>query len=308
MTNTPSHVPFHCLITKTIHAISRGDFEASREIFKHTVPGKQQEDVTEFAEALGLMSVKLEAREMQLQETIDELERKNKALNRSLSIRNEFGFLFVSFSFLIGIYTLMIGLMADQDLFMYAVIHDHKEIITHLLGLTMLVGLSSLVFKSTLPLSEFGVTTANWQQSLKESGLATGLVLVFLMILRWWAIHNVPHYMGKPFFDISGVGWAFALYPIVAMIQEFSARGILQGALERLLVGTWKRTKAVLAASVIFGVFHVFYSVELALLSIGASLLWGALYARSRTLIGPILSHFVIGNFLILIGFWDQIA
>jgi len=270
MTNapTPSHVPFHRLITKTIHAISRGDFEASRELFKHTVPGKQQEDITEFAEALGLMSVKLEAREMQLQETIDELERKNKALNRSLSIRGEFGFLFVSFSFLIGIYTLMIGLMADQDLFLYGVIHDHKEIITHLLGLTMLVGLSSLVFKSTLPLSEFGLTTANWRQSLKESGLATGLILVFFMILRWWAIHNVPHYMGKPFFDISGV----------------------------------------LAASVIFGVFHVFYSVELALLSIGASLLWGALYARSRTLIGPILSHFVIGNFLILIGFWDQIA
>ena len=36
--------------------------------------------------------------------------------------------------------------------------------------------------------------------------------------------------------------------------------------------------------------------------------IWGTLYARSRTLIGAILSHFVIGNVVIMIGFWDQIA
>ena len=63
-----------------VTAVIRGDYSRSKDI-KHLPDGvKLQQDEAQFMESLELMSVKLEAREFALEETIKELQVNNTEL------------------------------------------------------------------------------------------------------------------------------------------------------------------------------------------------------------------------------------
>ncbi len=64
---------------------SAGHYEGAGDIFELTKEGTYPRQVVELAESFGMMIVKIEARELKLEEMISELER----LNRELAIAKE---------------------------------------------------------------------------------------------------------------------------------------------------------------------------------------------------------------------------
>jgi len=54
--------------------------------------------------------------------------------------------------------------------------------------------------------------------------------------------------------------------------------------------------------------FHIHESIVLGLTSISFSTLWGLMYVRHRTIVGISLSHFLIGNWAGVIGFWSLLT
>jgi membrane protease YdiL (CAAX protease family) len=87
-------------------------------------------------------------------------------------------------------------------------------------------------------------------------------------------------------------------------VQEFIARGTVQGTLERLFSGRHRGFLAILVTSLLFGSLHVYSSIPLAVSALLTSWLWGWMYNRQQTLAGVSLSHFLIGNAAGLMGYW----
>jgi len=85
------------------------------------------------------------------------------------------------------------------------------------------------------------------------------------------------------------------IYAVFSILQEFIARGVLQGTLEKFFEFKYKKWIANIVTSAIFASIHIHLSPIFALSVIFPSLLWGWLYSRHKTLIGPALSHITIG-------------
>ena len=79
----------------------------------------------------------------------------------------------------------------------------------------------------------------------------------------------------------------------------------MQKTVERIMPGKYNWIWASVVASMLFSVSHIFYSVELALLTMGSGFLWGYLYVRHKNIIGISISHFLVGNYLVLTNFWS---
>jgi len=64
--------------------VSQGRYNDSREIFEFTKSGRYPENIVDLAESFGMMMVKIEAREFQLEGMIEELREKNAELEKTL--------------------------------------------------------------------------------------------------------------------------------------------------------------------------------------------------------------------------------
>jgi membrane protease YdiL (CAAX protease family) len=163
-----------------------------------------------------------------------------------------------------------------------------------------------VIYKTKLPLSFFGITLNNTKKSLLESGYATIIVLAILTLTKIWAVKHWSTFQGVPVVDWSLWGLSYYTYIFIAPIQEFVSRGVLQSSLERSLSDSRFRSfLAIVISSCVFGSFHIFYSLGLALLTVVSGFFWGYLFSRHKNIIGISLSHFIIGNYIALLGFWD---
>jgi membrane protease YdiL (CAAX protease family) len=91
------------------------------------------------------------------------------------------------------------------------------------------------------------------------------------------------------------------IYSIFVNFQEYISRGILQSSLQDFLNYKHKNLFANLLTSSIFSASHIHLSAGLAYLVFLPSLFWGWLYYRQRSLIGPIVSHILIGWWAIFV-------
>jgi len=64
--------------------IARGSYDEADKIFEYTKSGLYPQLITELAESFGMMTVKIEAREFQLEQMIEELREKNIELEKTL--------------------------------------------------------------------------------------------------------------------------------------------------------------------------------------------------------------------------------
>ena len=86
-----------------------------------------------------------------------------------------------------------------------------------------------------------------------------------------------------------------AFYVLISVpLQEFVFRGIIQTRLYRF--GT---PLAIAAASLLYAAAHLQVPV-LAALTLLSGMAWGYSFSRVRTLIGPIVSHALLGMYLFL--------
>jgi CRP-like cAMP-binding protein len=211
--------------------------------------------------------------------------------------------------------TLLIGSVAVLSLFGYSLSlggqstslgwHQPLALLVCILGL---VAMAVMVRRSKLPLSFWGFTTQRWRPAVRDA-LLFSLPLIALMVAAKWAMirfvdgwHSVPLLDLQVLFDAgnSHQVWdhlaQLAVYVLVAVpLQEIIIRGCMQGALQEFLTGPRRALWAIVTSNLLFAVIHTSLSPRFALLTLLPGALWGWLYYRERTLIGPILSHAIVG-------------
>ncbi len=166
--------------------------------------------------------------------------------------------------------------------------------------------------------ADFGLTLQNWQRSLAESLIVTAVIVIVLIVLKMWLIRHVNSFQSDPLFQISThfsntqiktrplhiQALLWLVYAIFAPAQEFIARGVFQGGLQKLLVNRFKTVLAIVVANIAFVMFHLHLSPFLMLIVIIPGLVWGWLYARCQSILGISVSHVILGWCAInIIGF-----
>lgn len=150
----------------------------------------------------------------------------------------------------------------------------------------------------------FGLTWVNGRRSAAE-GLVFG-VLLAAVVVGWRVFTKTPE---EALFTWGSVGTYssglsflfFAGYPLHCFLQELVSRGAVQGSLERFFQKKHRALGTVVTA-ILFGIFHLHVSVEFALVTFVASLVFGAIYARHRTLVGVTLTHLLLGIASVAVG------
>ncbi len=158
-----------------------------------------------------------------------------------------------------------------------------------------------MIRQSKLPLPIYGLTTKKWKVAVKESLLWTVVLIAALIIIKWTLIHQVPKYQHLSLFDfdLSGkkyLAFNFLLYGLHSPIQEFVARGVLQGSLQHFFIGRNITLRAIVVSNALFSATHVhLLNGLLGVIVFIPGLFWGWLYSRHQNLIGVSLSHIMIG-------------
>ena len=163
--------------------------------------------------------------------------------------------------------------------------------------------LTAIVFfvawKVLYPNWNFGLDTKGLSEGIKKYGISG--VIIFLL-------STVAFIIGlRPFDNIPTVAKVivegFAYYIGVAFIEELYIRGLLQNIIEKLLHK--KQNASILAivlASIIFGIGHIFGTLGSSPLTIICKVLWtialglylGVIYKKTGNLWVPIILHTVI--------------
>jgi membrane protease YdiL (CAAX protease family) len=163
------------------------------------------------------------------------------------------------------------------------------------------LALSVMIRHSQLPKSIFGLTLKNWRRAVGESlGWSVGIIAVMILV-KWILITYVARYQALPLFDFTFtqqkyLGLNFLLYGLHSPIQEFIARGVLQGSLSHFFKGNHVTLRANLISNALFSATHVhLLGGLLGAIVFVPGLFWGWLYSRHQTLIGVSLSHILIG-------------
>lgn len=176
-------------------------------------------------------------------------------------------------------------------------------VFTALLALTAL----AVVFRQRSALDRFGVTLRNARKAIWESLIVTLLILCGLGILKWYMMGRGEAFgSDEELVSLKYADATYLTYVFVAPLQEFVSRGVFQETVRGIIPGRYGTCHAVIFTSLLFGLGHIHESLSLALLCVLAGLLWGGMFVRHKTLLGVSLSHFFVGNWLGLLGFWDM--
>lgn len=175
-----------------------------------------------------------------------------------------------------------------------------------------------LIKSSGYPLEFYGLTMRNWKKNLGESILFTLPLLLGMIPFKWMLIHTIPqfhdltvfpssnqpqhsflfkafdHLFGKPQNEMH-IQALLIFYVALVPLQEFIARGCMQSALRNFFRSPYRVFWSIFASNLLFGLFHGMKSFTFALCAFCFGLFWGWLYERQKSLVGPIVSHALIG-------------
>jgi membrane protease YdiL (CAAX protease family) len=173
------------------------------------------------------------------------------------------------------------------------------------------------------PLPDLGLHRRRWRGDLLWGGLA-GLLLAVPPVL-FFRPPGARH-EGVRFAEVEGIGGVAFLRRLlvttpvlVAFAEELAFRGFLQGRLQRALPG--RPVPAIFVSSLAFALWHVVVNVrtlrETNVISAGMAplpvalaagllavfaggVVFGALYGRAGSLVGPVASHWLVDAVMLL--------
>jgi PAS domain S-box-containing protein len=187
-----------------------------------------------------------------------------------------------------------------------------------------LVGLFALVLTAVgimwwtrLPPARLGLTWRFSRQQLIECllwsiGFCVFITLGKLFVLRvmlgisaeeralfeFWVLDN-----GEVVTSAGLMALGVGFYIVTTPIQEIGSRSAIQAPLQTFLDGVvrWPQWTANLVTTLMFSVLHAHLDPIVALMVAVPSLLWGWLFARSGTILSPILSHTIVGLYAVFV-------
>lgn len=212
-------------------------------------------------------------------------------------IRVSFGTMFTHIILMMFLYTSALGLLREFS----SQASSSTLISSGLLVLMALVGVW-FVRRSGFPAQTFGFSLARWRWVLADSLLWSGVFCLVMTLAKAALLQWSPTHAGlalfKPWVSSAGL-WAtvvaYGLYVLLSPVQEFVARGLLQGALTRMLTGRWVVLQAIVVSNAVFSVSHQHLGLGYALAVFVPGLFWGWLYHRQGSLLGVSVSHVLIG-------------
>ncbi len=293
----PKELPLAELASAGPAGAEGGKASANRH-FWLTQPGGSAPAIEAGAEAFGMMAVKVEAREFRLERALEEIRRKNSAIEEASRIRAEFGTMASFIVIVLSLYAIALAFMQDVakvDINMRRVFVESISF-----GFLLLqIGLAAVfLMKHKLRPQDYGWTLRNWRRAIAESRGFAGLAFVALVGVKALLIRYSPDFHNAPLLAWSyWGGWtSVAAYLFVAPTQELIGRGLLQNSIEKFLTGARRTLLAIVLTSVQFGVVHLHFSFWTGIMAMLSGLLFGAIFARQRTLLGVSISHFILGT------------
>ena len=278
--------------------IMRGNFESARTLFDATANQAAPGDVRELAETLGMMSVKLEAREMALENQLEVIRRQNEELRETVQIRAESSTMLCGFLLFLPFYGAAIALASRHG----AVSTRTASAIGLVAMVLLLAQILLFILLHRRSLSAWGMTWAGGRRALRESLLACVPLAGVAIGVKWW-LTRAPgsEFFGQPVFlwPIECPWQMNAVYLAVAVLQEIIGRGFMLTNIERILTGKHRGALAVLTSSVLFAFLHLHYNGFIMGATLASGLAFGALYLRHRTIVGVSVAHYVLGILLI---------
>lgn len=217
---------------------------------------------------------------------ITELERLNQ-------LKQESTLLFSLLMIAVGIYTfiwqIIAGKISDGTIPSY--------VMTRIIELIAIVLFVIAITKTSITMKDLGLFASKKQllRSLLVSGLiATALVGLMFTVKVLLTLTGIQINAGQPFWDWHRVNLSTYTYFLVAPIQEFLARGVMQGTLDRI-VSTKTGMLAILLSTVIFGVLHACYGIAMMVFASLLSFGLGFLYNKQKNIWGCSVIHWAIG-------------
>lgn len=163
----------------------------------------------------------------------------------------------------------------------------------------LIVGIFLFMLKFTsLNWDDMGLRIDNPRTTFLPAILITGAGIFILVIAKLILLQVFPSYFPSdaPFLDFSIWNQSDTFYLPTVVLQEFLARGAIQGMIARLLSGKRPELFSILIASAIFSVFHIAYGLPL---MIGAALyllLLGKVYFVQGNIWGLVIIHYFLGE------------
>jgi len=203
-------------------------------------------------------------------------------------------------------FSYVIGLLCVYNLAIHLITNlssdaSRASIISALIIVIFSVVLLLMIRQTKLPIRIFGLTTRNWKPAVTESMIWTVGIIAVIVAAKWILITEVDRYKHLPLFDFDSsqqghLGLNLLLYGLHSPVQEFIARGVLQGSLQHFYTGKNITLRAIVVSNALFSATHVhLLGGLLALIVFIPGLFWGWLYSRHDNLIGVSISHLLIG-------------
>ena len=196
-------------------------------------------------------------------------------------LRVAFGTLFTNVIVMLFLYTSALGLLRQ-----FSASGGSSTLTTSALLVLMAAGSAWIMKTSGLPPSSFGLTLQAWPRVTNESVIVSAVFGAVITIAKLALLQWEPRYAHLPLFKpwvspdgIAATVLAYTLYTILSPLQEFVARGMLQGSLQRILTGRHAGWRAIVVANAIFSISHQHLGLAYAL-AVTPGLFWGWLYRR----------------------------
>jgi CRP-like cAMP-binding protein len=173
-----------------------------------------------------------------------------------------------------------------------------------------------MIKKTGKSLSYFGITLQNWKEEC-YIGLIYSLPLcVIAIIFKFIFLYFIQEKKDIPLFDIHSTFYhpshfsfvvyflAILLYIIIAPFQNIGVQSGVQIALEKLLSSQEYNKSPWIAfclTSFLFAGSHLYLGYFFSVLVFFPTLLWCWMFHKRRSIVGPSISHILIGVFVIFI-------
>jgi len=213
-------------------------------------------------------------------------------------------FFLVFYQFLLGVFIEFSSLSGNKEL---------MDVLNPSLMIIMAIAAFIKAKTSKYPLSVFGLNTKNWKKNIIEALLWTLAFIMLTIITKWFAIKYSSVFEGQSLFDLGEFNRLgsikktlilYGSYAILAPVQEFIARGVIQGSLYQVIGSKHRVASSIILSNLMFSAVHIHFSMHFAILTLIPGIMWGILYHRQKSLVGVSISHIIIGIFvLVFMGF-----
>lgn len=120
------------------------------------------------------------------------------------------------------------------------------------------------------------------------------VIAVVFAITRLIMTHFNPEVASRPWFKPYFYMGSRKYYLLIAVVQEFLAKAVLQENMERL-VGEDKVFLSIFYSSLILGIYHMGYPLYYMIFSVVLGMITGYVYKKDKCIWGCVLIHFCLG-------------